>query len=438
MVTALSEATIKTIRAMSPKDRPDFREDPVNVVSASKWVHQAEAVEAFCTARHGVLEMATGTGKTKTALLIADKLLAERKISGFIVSVNGTDLLDQWSKQLVTWAQARRPPLTVLRQYESHYQAQTYALHPAGRILVISRQQLVQMFHLLPVETRSSLLIIHDEVHGLGAPSLRNDIPGENVSFAYRLGLSATPERDYDAAGSKFIESEIGPVVYRFTIEDAIRKGILSEFTYIPLEYALTDEDRRRLKAVYTKKAARKLAGNPMSDEELWTEIARVYKTAAEKPSVFANYLIDHQDVLKRSIIFVEEMEYGSRILPIISNYTHNYRTYYAEDDRAELIRFADNEIDCLITCHRISQGIDIQNLRVVILFASARSRLETIQRIGRVLRIDPTDPNKRAVVIDFVRRKNEEDGQYPSADEDRASWLTELSKVKRSADSGP
>lgn len=436
-VIPLSEAAMKKIKAMSPKDRPDFSEDPVLQTQGNNWAHQTEAVEAFCKARHGVLEMATGTGKTKTALLIAERLLLEKKIDGLIVAVNGTDLLDQWSKTLVTWAHLRRPPLTVLRQYETHYQAQTYALHPAGRILVISRQQLGRLFHLLPKKIRASLLIVHDEVHGLGAPSLRNEIPDETKQFGYRLGLSATPEREYDAEGSQFIENEIGQVVYRFTIEDAIKRGILSEFTYIPLEYSLTDDDRRRLKAVYAKQAARKLAGNPMSIEELWTEIARIYKTAEEKPAVFANYLVGHKDVLKRAIIFVEEKEYGGRILPIISPITHNYRTYYAEDDRAELIRFASNELDCLITCHRISQGIDIRNLRAVILFSSARARLETIQRIGRVLRVDPHDPNKRAVVIDFVRKKNEEDTQYPSADDERASWLTELSNTRREAQNG-
>ena len=59
------------------------------------------------------------------------------------------------------------------------------------------------------------------------------------------------------------------------------------------------------------------------------------------------------------------------------------YRTYYAEDDRDHLEQFARGEIDCLITCHRISQGIDLRSLRTVVLFASARSKLETIQRIG-------------------------------------------------------
>jgi len=98
------------------------------------------------------------------------------------------------------------------------------------------------------------------------------------------------------------------------------------------------------------------------------------------------------------------------------------------------LVRFARGEFDCLITCHRISQGIDIQSLENVVLFASARAKLETIQRIGRCLRFDPQKPDKRARVIDFVRPGKEEGGIL-NADEERCEWLTGLSKIRKGDD---
>ena len=84
---------------------------------------------------------------------------------------------------------------------------------------------------------------------------------------------------------------------------------------------------------------------------------------------------------------------------------------------------------DSLITCHRVSEGIDIRSLNTVILFSSARARLETIQRMGRCLRADPDNPNKTANIIDFIRQSDE--GSEPNADEERAEWLTELAKVR-------
>ena len=59
-------------------------------------------------------------------------------------------------------------------------------------------------------------------------------------------------------------------------------------------------------------------------------------------------------------------------------------------------MEFAQGKLDCLITCHRLSQGIDIQGLKNVFLIASDRSKLETIQRIGRCLRKNPKDPDKK------------------------------------------
>jgi superfamily II DNA or RNA helicase len=156
--------------------------------------------------------------------------------------------------------------------------------------------------------------------------------------------------------------------------------------------------------------------------------LADVYKTAEYKPLTFKHYLADHADVIKNSIIFAADREYGERILEVISKITYNYRTYYAEDDRDNLIQFSAGKIDTLITCHKISQGIDIQKLKTVILFSSDRAKLETIQRIGRCLRRDKNDPGKRALVIDFCR----EDADEKSADFDRKNWLTYLSGIKK------
>ncbi|MGC1199840.1 MAG: helicase-related protein, partial [Geitlerinemataceae cyanobacterium] len=116
-------------------------------------------------------------------------------------------------------------------------------------------------------------------------------------------------------------------------------------------------------------------------------------------------------------------------VLDIIHRYRHDFHTYYAEDDRQKLVDFANGKISCLITCHRISQGIDIQSLSSVILFSSARAKLETIQRIGRCLRKDPSKVNKRATVVDFIRIQEEEKEDL-NADQERKEWLEGLSQI--------
>ena len=82
----------------------------------------------------------------------------------------------------------------------------------------------------------------------------------------------------------------------------------------------------------------------------------------------------------------METREYGDEVLRIVHQYRHDFHTYYAEEDFSTLKRFANGDIECLLTCHRLSEGIDIRSLETVILFSSARARLETIERMGRCL----------------------------------------------------
>ncbi|WP_447909477.1 DEAD/DEAH box helicase family protein [Brevundimonas bullata] len=433
MVRRPSQDILARLKARAPQQRP---EAPVAGVAVEdpKWRHQTEAVNAFLAKRAGVLEMATGTGKTRTTIKILDRLIADRSIEAAVIVMDGTDLLDQWSAELDAWVLKSGSGWLIYRHFERHKGLGAFALDPERAILVISRGQLEKVLGRLSREQRRKMIIVHDEVHGLGVPSLVDSLRGEHPQFGWRLGLSATPDRAYDEDGNAFLAAEIGPTIFQFPLELAIERGVLSPFDYLALEYELTDGDRQRLKDVRSKQAARAREGNPMSNEEVWTEISKVYKTAEMKPEIFRNYIKSDPSVLKNSIIFVETKEYGNALLEDIHNYTTRYRTYYAEDDRDHLVQFARGEIDCLITCHRISQGIDIQALETVILFASARAKLETIQRIGRCLRSDPTNPGKRARVIDFVRPAGAGD-KIPNADQDRFAWLTKLSEIQRSTD---
>jgi superfamily II DNA or RNA helicase len=436
-VLPLSAIALQFVKIAAPADKPSLPPDPSGESSdesqegSSLWHHQDEAVAKFLEVEHGVLEMATGTGKTRTALSILAALDDQDALDGAIITTDGTDLLHQWCEEIDFWASHRPIPFRVLRHYASHHELGKFVLDPVGAVLIISREQLATLFHRLDPKVRRRMAIIHDEVHGLGAPQLRKELVGEHAEFRFRLGLSATPEREYDQEGSAFIIEEIGDVFFRYEIRNAIEDGILCEFNYIPLQYELTPQDRSRLRQVYRRQAARAAEGRPMSPEEVWIELSRVYKTAEQKPAVFSDYVREHPEILKSTIIFVETKEYGNALLNVIHRYTHLYRTYYSEDDRRNLIDFSRGLIDCLITCHRLSQGIDIRNLKNIVLFASSRARLETIQRIGRCLRVDPKNPSKCASVVDFVRLVHPGD-EFPSTDQERCDWLRSLAEVRR------
>ena len=403
---------------------------------ADKWRHQADAIKKFLVAERGVLNMATGTGKTRTALGVILALFEDNQIDSVIVSMEGTDLINQWHSELLNLRTRLPAPVAILRDYDKHKQVQDFVLEPNDAILLVSRQSgtvrdplVTALRKLSPGQARRSLLI-HDEVHNLGSPSSRLRLSKLSDQIRYRLGLSATPEREYDIEGNVFIEDHIGSELLRFGLDDAIRRGILSPFNYYPLNYELTDEDRVRIRNVYKKQAARKRAGEPMSKEEVWIEIARVHKTSRGKLPVFAEYIDQHTELLERCVIFVETQEYGGEVLEIVHRYRADFHTYFSGEQSETLNRFARGELECLVTCHRLSEGIDIQSLNSVILFSSSKARLETIQRIGRCLRTDPNNPFKTANVVDFVRNVDKED-QTGTSDNERLKWLSSLSKVR-------
>jgi superfamily II DNA or RNA helicase len=442
-VLSLSEKTINFVKSYAPADLPyksrqDISSSQMGLSNSNqvlqngdyKWQHQEIAVQKFLAIGHGILEMATGTGKTRTTLKILNCLDEQDRIDGIIISTVGIDLLEQWSKEIYTWSIHRPQIFRVLKHYGSNHQLESFLNNPQRAAIVISREQLDLLFKRLDSNIKHRLIIVHDEVHGLGSPAIRKKLTGKHQDFGYRLGLSATPEREYDRDGTQFIFDELGDIFFQFDLREAIEREILCPFDYIPLYYELTANDKSRLHQVYKRKDARKKAGNPMTKEEVWIELSKVYKTAEEKPAIFAHFLEKDPRILKSTIIFVDNQNYGRKILEIIHRYTHRYRTYYSGEDRRHLKEFMRGNIDCLITCHRLSQGIDSKKIENVILFSSARAKLETIQRIGRCLRIDPDNPNKRAKVVDFVLES--QDRKNMSADEERYHWLSQLARIKK------
>jgi superfamily II DNA or RNA helicase len=175
--------------------------------------------------------------------------------------------------------------------------------------------------------------------------------------------------------------------------------------------------------------------GEAISPEALYQEIARVRKLSTEKLAPFRRYVREHPEILERCLIFVETAEYGLHVQEILMERSVDFHTYYGDDERANLTRFGRGDLASLITCHRISEGIDIQSVNHVVLFASARARLETIQRLGRCLRIDPQNPEKRAGVIDFIRVDDVDDVDPltdPTTDFERMQWLSDLAATRR------
>lgn len=419
-------------------ERP-YKNKRIQEIPSYLWDHQKEAFCTFLKRKNGILEMATGTGKTLTTLAIIKELFFTEKIDRVIITMNGNDLLDQWYHGLLNQLDG----INIYRYYESSYkELPQFVLARGKAILLISRQsnRLLECLDIL--ESRNGalldrMLFVFDEVHGLGSNSIRTQLMGRFSKYTYRLGLSATPIREFDKEGNQFILDEVGPVIFSFTLEDAIRKGILCELQYYPLDYELSQAEKQKKRDIIARYAAKRKNGEKFSDEEMYRDLARINKTSENKLPEFREIIKKSPDLLNRCIIFVETKEYGIEVQKVFFDEIKlpSYHTYYGEDDKIHLIKFGQGEINCLITCKKISEGVDIKSVENIFLFSSDRGKLVTTQRIGRSLRIDPSNRMKRANIVDFICLSDKDENKYNIGDFERKEWLQELAQIRRTED---
>lgn len=289
---------------------------PYSLPSGSnKWVHQDIAVKTFLEKEHGILAMATGTGKTITAMKIINKLFDGGDIRRVVITMYGNDLLDQWAIQIRENYKNKQ----INYHYASQKMMKDFVMHPDDSILILSRDsknlsRLLDLFDRLPGDYRNDTLFVFDEVHGAGSSTFVENLSGRLSPYRYRLGLSATPEREYDEAGNDFLLNEIGEIIFEFTLQDAIEKGILCELNYIPLPYVLTEEEKLKKRKIIATFNAKKESGEPVDEKDMFTQLALVNKTAVNKLEKFETLISQRPELLKKCIIFVQTMEYGAKL----------------------------------------------------------------------------------------------------------------------------
>jgi len=439
----LTKEALEQVKVASPKSRPtpDLPVIPPIIPNKkNKYRHQEEAVDKFLKLKKGVLEMATGTGKTRTACKIINELFKKNQIEQFIVTLEGKDLLLQWYDIFQDEREVESQKLynygvnTFKDKAGSKVMRDRFILNPKNSGLVISVNDVHNVLAEFNQDTLSKTLLIFDEVHDIGTELKLGKLTSLTKDTGYCLGLSATPSKgEHKEEMTKGIFDAIGggeKPIYTFSLEDAIKREILCEFKYNTIEYALSEEDHEELKKKYKMLGGGVVDGVRYTSADVAMQIARIYKKTKTKLEPFENFLDQNQDLLKSTIIFVENKKYGYEVCKILHKYSKNYNIYFDETKREVLTEFTKNEIDILVTCEAISQGIDIPSLKNIVLFSANKEKKQTIQRLGRCLRNPSNETNDKKVarVIDFWQIR---DDDKPSYDQERVDWLQALSETK-------
>ena len=136
-------------------------------------------------------------------------------------------------------------------------------------------------------------------------------------------------EREYDEAGNKFLQDEIGDIIFTFSLEDAIEKGILCEFDYIPLPYVLTEEEKAKKKKIIAAFNAQKEAGEPVDEKDMFTKLSRINKIAINKIDEFEAFISTDPSLLEKSTLLTSI--FSCQVISnvpssiLLSQFTENY-----------------------------------------------------------------------------------------------------------------
>ncbi len=391
--------------------------------------YQQEAIASwFANNGRGTLKMATGSGKTITALAIACELYQQINLQVLLVVCPYRHLVTQWARECEKFNLQPILAFENLRTWQSQLSGQIYNLRSGSQrfVTVITTNSTLigdgfqSQLKYFPAKT----LIIGDEAHNLGAPKLEESLPRR---VGLRLALSATPERYFDDLGTQSLFDYFGPVLQpEFTLRDAIAQGALVHYLYYPVLVELTEaESIAYLKL--TKKIGRCLLyrerenGQPGDFEDnedlkpLLMQRARLIGAAENKLNALRDLMATRretthtlfycsdgsQEAGQRSSL--RQLKAVAKILGVELGYKVSTYTAQTSLEERELLRrqFESGELQGLVAIRCLDEGVDIPAIQTAVILSSSGNPRQFIQRRGRVLRPHPA--KERATIFDMI-----------------------------------
>jgi superfamily II DNA or RNA helicase len=390
--------------------------------------YQADALRAWEERGHcGLFEMATGTGKSLTALNCALQIRRDEGAVHILVLVPTQSLATQWESLLLHdaeflhtvvasgdnpdwWSQGNR-----LLNYDRVAQ-QDWVIIATYATFATSK------FQSLMNRMSESALLIADEVHNFGTRRLVQLHPHR---LTRRIGLSATPARYFDDEGTEaivgFFGAQNGPA-YSFDMARAIEEGFLCRYRYHPYVVPLLDEEltayreiSRKLGAFFDEKTG-KLRSDAVVVGLLLKRKRIIHKATGKLGCLreILTVLTTGEQRLSHTLVYVPEGDYtggaedGRKLIDAFSEViTREFRLTQhqfigATKDRPEILRqFETGEIGVLTSMKCLDEGIDVPKTSTAVFCASTGNSRQFVQRRGRVLRRAPG--KERAEVFDMV-----------------------------------
>ena len=399
--------------------------------------YQEEAIKAWVAGKgRGILAMATGSGKTITALTVATRVAKKNRPLMVVVICPYLNLCEQWIGEMARFGFS---PVSCFggvqewkTQFEIAYQRLLVA-ESACESIVVSNATYASAAFQAAFKGRVSSgaihhLVIADEVHNLGASGGQACLL-DRVHF--RLGLSATPERYMDPEGTAAVMSYFGGVVFQYSLADAIRDGQLSRYRYFPVQVVF-DDDEAEAYATITKQLVRFFRSGeedkelPSGAMHLLIRRARLIAGARRKISSLRSVLANMPSLPKAAIFYcgdgttsekvgddeVRQIEAVAKLLTEEFGLRVRRFTYReSPGEREEILdSLRSGSLDGVVAVRCLDEGIDLPDLRYGFFLASSTNPRQFVQRRGRLLRKAPG--KHEAMLYDFVMEPPELGGE--------------------------
>ena len=372
--------------------------------------HQVEALQAWRDrGRRGILEHATGSGKTFTALCAMGEALERGETP--IVLVPSALLTDQWEAEVRDTFSGRGVGLLVCDSRNPEWRSWLGPYTRARRdeeprAVIASMSTAAGDDFIGRVRQGEHLFLVADEVHALGSVERRKVF---GLATGPRLGLSATPRRAGDPEGTDAIFDYFGGVVPPpFTLQDAVQAGALCKYFYHVHTVRLSSSEQgewdaltNEIKRLYAIGATR--GGDDVAGAERMRHLlllrARIAKRAAGKVPLAEQVLQDSYKPGQRWLVYCDARPQLSELVAVLHKMglpATEYHSGMTANRSATLAHFQDlGGILVAIKC--LDEGVDIPAVDHALILASSKNPREFIQRRGRVLR---THPGKHLAAI--------------------------------------
>ena len=389
---------------------------------SGKFSHQGEAVREWMNNEEGILSIATGGGKTLTSLVAAALMTNKVKHLFVVVSVPTITLLRQWVETVSDFGvEAVSLQGKTLAKIRKEIRECTRRLRHGisiNEVIVTTHDSLKQNVYQLiqGVNKKVPVMLIGDEVHNLGSKGFVS-VGRDGDKPRFRMGLSATYDRQFDDEGTKFLIDYFGDLVYEFPLSKAIGKCLVP-FDYIIHSVSLdeTEQDEwsdltyQIRKLSYT---ANLQDGNP--SKERWKLLClkrrRIIEAASAKVCKFGEVLPKLRNELRRALVFCtdKEPEQLIRLNRVLESRSINFHqvTHQETMDKGLTNKIVDSfergELQVLTSKRVLDEGFNVRQAEVAYILASNTVRRQWIQRLGRILRLSPETNKSKATIHDFV-----------------------------------